>query len=156
MDVGGIKSIALGVQSDLTIVFNSSDETKIDSIDLANAVVFEHRKNDGSTVFSESKNTSQGLGVVNTDINIRLPRLDNKVNMLDYMSRRTDIVCFMLHNNGSITVSGWMDGLTMNYSANSGSSVADKSYVDVKLEATSWISSLVMDDATALQTPIFG
>ena len=62
----------------------------------------------------------------------------------------------MLHNNGTITVSGWMDGLTMDYSASSGSGVTDKSAVDVKLSSTSWISSMVLDDDLALTTALFG
>jgi len=156
MDVGGIKAVVIGQQCNLTIIFDTNDETSITSLDLVDSVRFEHNKKDGSTVFSESKTTNGGLGIVNTDITIQLPRLDNKVNDLDYMSRRQDIVCLMLHNNGSITLSGWMDGLTMDYSATSGTGIQDKSFVDVKLSSTSWISSIVMDDDTPLTTALFG
>ena len=156
MDVGGIKAVVLGKQCDLTMAFDTVTGTTLTSLDLTNYVRFQHNKKDGSTTFSESKTTSGGLGVVNTDITIQLPRLDNKVNQLDFMSRRQDIVCLMLHNNGSITVSGFMDGLTMDYSATSGTGLTDKSFVDVKLSATSWISSIVMDDDSALTTPLFG
>lgn len=156
MDVGGIKAVVIGQQCNLTLTFDTSNETTITSLDLVDSVRFEHNKKDGSTTFSESKTTSGGLGIVNTDITIQLPRLDNKVNQLDYMSRRQDIVCLMLHNNGSITVSGWMDGLTMDYSATSGTGIQDKSFVDVKLSSTSWISSIVMDDSTPLTTALFG
>lgn len=156
MDVGGIKAVVIGQQCNLTLNFDTNDDTTITSLDLVDSVRFEHNKKDGSTTFSESKTTNGGLGIVNTDITIQLPRLDNKVNQLDYMSRRQDIVCLMLHNNGSITVSGWMDGLTMDYSATSGTGIQDKSFVDVKLSSTSWISSIVMDDSTALTTALFG
>lgn len=156
MDVGGIKAVVLGKQCDLTMAFDTVTGTTLTSLDLADYVRFQHNKKDGSTTFSESKTTSGGLGVVNTDITIQLPRLDNKVNQLDFMSRRQDIVCLMLHNNGSITVSGFMDGLTMDYSATSGTGLRDKSFVDVKLSATSWISSIVLDDDSALTTPLFG
>lgn len=156
MDVGGIKAVVLGKQCDLTMAFDTVTGTTLTSLDLADYVRFQHNKKDGSTTFSESKTTSGGLGVVNTDITIQLPRLDNKVNKLDFMSRRQDIVCLMLHNNGSITVSGFMDGLTMDYSATSGTGLRDKSFVDVKLSATSWISSIVLDDDSALTTPLFG
>ena len=156
MDVGGIKAVVLGLQCDLTMVFSATEETELTNLDLTDYVRFEHNKKDGSTSFSESKNTSGGLGVVNTDITIQLPRLDNKVNRLDYMSRRQDIVCLMLHNNGSITVSGWMDGLTMDYNATSGTGITDKSFVDVKLSATSWISSMVLDNDDPLTTALFG
>lgn len=156
MDVGGIKAVVLGKQCDLTMAFDTVTGTTLTALDLANSVRFEHNKKDGSTTFSESKTTSGGLGIVNTDITIQLPRLDNKVNQIDFMSRRQDIVCLMLHNNGSITVSGFMDGLTMDYSATSGTGIQDKSFVDVKLSATSWISSIVIDDDSVLTTPLFG
>ena len=156
MDVGGIKAVVLGLQCDLSMTFDASDETLLTSLDLTDAVSFQHNKKDGSTSFSESKTTNAGLGIVNTEINIQLPRLDNKVNRLDYMSRRQDIVCLMLHNNGSITVSGWMDGLTMDYTASSGAGITDKSAVDIKLSTTSWISSMVLDDDLALNTALFG
>jgi hypothetical protein len=156
MDVGGIKAVVLGLQCDLTLEFDGTTETTVTRLDLTDYVRFEHNKKDGSTTFSESKTTTGGLGIINTDITIRLPRLDNKVNRLDYMSRRQDIVCLMLHNNGSITVSGFMDGLTMDYSATSGSGITDKSFVDVKLTTQSWISSLVLDDDTPLTSNIFG
>jgi hypothetical protein len=156
MDVGGIKAVVLGKQCDLTMAFDTVTGTTLTNLDLTNYVRFQHNKKDGSTTFSESKTTSGGLGIVNTDITIQLPRLDNKLNQLDFMSRRQDIVCLMLHNNGSITVSGFMDGLTMDFSATSGTGIRDKSFVDVKLSATSWISSIVMDDDSALTTPLFG
>lgn len=156
MDVGGIKAVVLGKQCDLTMAFSAADKTKITALDLVDSVSFQHNKKDGSTSFSESKTTNAGLGIVNTEITIQLPRLDNKVNSLDYMSRRQDIVCLMLHNNGTITVSGWMDGLTMDYSASSGSGITDKSAVDVKLSGTSWISSMVLDDSRPLMEPLFG
>lgn len=156
LDIGGIKAVVLGLQCDLSMTFDANDETKLTALDLTDYVRFEHNKKDGSTVFSEQKSVNGGLGLVSTDITIRLPRLDNKVNMVDYMSRRQDIVCMMLHNNGTITVSGWMDGLSMEFNATSGTSIADKSYVDVKLSTESWISSMVLDDDSVLQSPIFG
>jgi hypothetical protein len=138
------------------MTFDANDETTLTALDLSDSVSFQHNKKDGSTSFSESKSTNAGLGIVNTEISIQLPRVDNKVNKLDYMSRRQDIVCLMLHNNGSITVSGWMDGLTMDYTASSGTGITDKSAVDIKLSTTSWISSMVIEDDVILNTPLFG
>lgn len=156
MDVGGIKAVVLGLQCDLSMTFDVHDETLLTAIDLSDSVSFQHNKKDGSTSFSESKTTNAGLGIVSTEINIQLPRLDNKVNKLDYMSRRQDIVCLMLHNNGTITVSGWMDALTMDYSASSGAGILDKSSVDIKLSTTSWISSMVLDNDSVFTNPLFG
>lgn len=147
---GGIAKAYLGLQQNLSITFDPIIETKITSINLEDAVVFEHNKRDQTTVFTESKSTSNGLGVVTTDITIRLPKIDNKINKIDYMSRRADIVCIMVHNNGSVTVSGWMDGLTMNFDSTSGTSINDLSYVNVTLTTQSYIASLVADDSTAL------
>ena len=145
---GGIKKAVLMLQKDITITFDPTDETQVTSVDTQNEVVFEFNKKDGVTTFTENKSTSNGLGVVTTDITIQTPVVDNKVNQIDYMSRREDIVVVMLHNNDTVTISGWMDGLTMSYEANSGTGPADKSYVNITLNTESGIASLVLDDKT--------
>jgi hypothetical protein len=61
------------------------------------------------------------------------------------MSRREDIVCVLLHNNDTVTISGWMDGLTMNYEAASGVTTSEKSYVNITLTTESGIASLGLD-----------
>ena len=145
---GGIKKAILILQKDLTITFNPLDETEVSAVGTANTVSFEHNPKDGTTTFTENKNTSNGLGVVSTDITIQAPAVDNKVNQIDLMSRREDICCILLHNNDSVTISGWMDGLTMNYEANSGTGVSDKSYVNITLNTESGIASLALDSKT--------
>lgn len=141
---GGIKKAILALQSDITITFDPSDETQVTNVDLlaADTAVFEHNTKDGTTSFSENKNTTNGLGLVATDIVIQSPCVDNKINKIDYMSRREDIVCVLLHNNDTVTISGWMDGLTMNYEASSGTGVSDKSFVNINLTTESGIASL--------------
>ena len=145
-NAGGIKKVVLGLQKDLNLDIDSVDETLVNGMQLFESVVFSHNNKDATTSFVESKSTSNGLGVITTDIIVRLPLLDRKMNKIDYMSRRSDIVCLLYHNNGSITLSGWMDGLTMNYSAASGARTGELSYVDVTLTAESWIASLVIED----------
>jgi len=145
---GGIKKAILMLQSDITITFDPLDETIVSSVDTSNTVTFEHNVKDGTTTFTENKSTSNGLGVVSTNITIQGPAVDNKVNKIDYMSRREDIVVVLLHNNDSVTISGWMDGLTMDYEANSGTGVSDKSFVNITLNTESGIASLVLDDKT--------
>ena len=144
---GGIKKAILALQSDITITFDPADETQVTNVDLleADTAVFEHNTKDGVTVFNENKNTTNGLGLVSTDITIQSPVVDNKVNKIDYMSRREDIVCILLHNNDSVSISGWMDGLTMNYEASSGTGVSDKSFVNINLSTESGIASLLLD-----------
>ena len=144
---GGIKKAILALQSDITITFDPSDETQVTNVDLlaADTAVFEHNTKDGTTSFSENKNTTNGLGLVATNIVIQSPIVDNKVNKIDYMSRREDIVCILLHNNDSVSISGWMDGLTMNYEASSGTGVSDKSFVNINLTTESGIASLLLD-----------
>lgn len=154
---GGIKKAILLLQSDLTITFDPIDETQVTQVDTSNTVTFEHNSKDGVTTFTESKSTSGGLGVVTTDITIQTPCVDNKVNQIDLMSRREDICCILLHNNDTVTISGWMDGLTMNYNANSGTGVSDKSYVDITLTTESGIASLGINDKVVFSDQtIFG
>lgn len=145
---GGIKKAILMLQKDITITFDPNDETQVTAVDTQNEVVFSHNNKDGVTTFTENKNTSNGLGVVTTDITIQTPAVDNKVNQIDLMSRREDIVAVLLHNNDSVSISGWMDGLTMNYEANSGTGTSEKSYVNITLNTESGIASLVLDDKT--------
>jgi len=145
---GGIKKAILLLQKDLTITFSPTDETQVTQVDTVDSVSFAFNPKDGTTTFSENKSTSNGLGVVTTDITIQTPAVDNKVNQIDLMSRREDIVCVMLHNNDSVTISGWMDALTMNYEASSGTGTGEKSYVNITLNTVSGIASLVLDDKT--------
>ena len=86
---GGIKKAILALQSDVTITFDPSDETQVTNVDLlkADTAVFEHNPKDATTNFSESKTTSNGLGVISTNITIQAPCVDNKINKLDLMSR---------------------------------------------------------------------
>jgi hypothetical protein len=133
------------------MTLDPSDETTLTALTMNNSVVFEHNKRDGVTAFNESKANNSGLGVITTNIVIRIPSIDNRMNKIDYMSRRSDIVCVLYHNNGSITVSGWMDGLTMNYNASSGASKNELSFIDVELVTESWIASLAVHNIT----PVF-
>jgi hypothetical protein len=143
---GGIEKVILLLQKDLTITFNPLDETIVTQVDTNNTVIFEHNIKDGVTSFDENKTTTNGLGVVSTNIVVQVPAVDNKINQIDYMSRREDIVAILVHNNESVTISGWMDGLTMNYEANSGTSISDKSFINITLTTESGIASLVLDD----------
>lgn len=152
-NTGGIKRVVLGLQRDLEINLNATDETLVDDLVLDNSVVFEHNTKDATTSFTEDKTTSNGLGLITTSILVRLPILNRKLNKLDYMSRRSDIVCLLYHNTGVITVSGWMDGLTLNYSASSGTGISELSYVDVTLTAESWISSLAIENEGVIGLP---
>ena len=149
-NVGGIKKVVLGLQKDLNIALDPLDETIITQAQLVDGVVFEHNNKDGATIFTESKTITNGLGVINTEITVRLPLLDVKMNKVDYMSRRNDIVCIMYHNNGTATISGWMDGLTMQYNATSGASKAELSYVDVTLSTDSWIASFAVNNSNVI------
>ena len=146
---GGIKKAILLLQKDLVVTFDPTDDTVVSTVDTANTVVFEHNTKDGTTTFTESKNTTNGLGVVSTNITIQAPAVDNKVNKIDLMSRREDIVAVLLHNNDTVSISGWLDGLTMNYEANAGTGVSDKSFVNITLNTESGIASLLLDDKTA-------
>ena len=150
---GGIEKVIVGLQRDLDITLDPNDETRVQTVDFANHVNFEHNNRDSFTVFNETKSTNNGLGVVNTEIQIQIPALNSKLNIIDLMSRREDIVCIMKHNNGSVTISGWMDGLTMNYDASSGTSKQEKSVINLTLVSTSWIASLTVNDTSVFSDP---
>ena len=66
------------------------------------------------------------------------------------MSYRNDIVCVLIHNNGTATISGWKRGLDMNYSASSGASITDISRIDVTLTGESWNSSIATSDPSLI------
>ncbi len=147
---GGIKMVAIGLQKDLNISLDAIDETLVNQAQLVDHVLFKHNPKDGATVFNETKATNNGLGVINTEITVRIPSVDRRMNKIDYMSRRSDLVCILYHNNGTATISGWMDGLVMNYSATSGVSRGELSYVDVTLTTDSWIASLAVDNPNVI------
>ena len=140
----------MGLQKDLSITLDTSDETIVTSATLLNPVTFEHNNKDGVTSFGEAKQTNNGLGVTSTSIIVRIPSVDKRMNKIDYMSRRSDLVCILYHNNGTATISGWMDGLTMNYTASSGTSRAELSFIDVELVTDSWIASFAIDDSSVI------
>tara|TARA_R110001632_G_scaffold136534_2_gene252236 strand:- start:470 stop:997 length:528 start_codon:yes stop_codon:yes gene_type:complete len=146
---GGIKKVILLLQNDIQVVRSVTEPTLLLQVYTANPRYFTHNIKDGVTSFDENKDISNGLGVVNTDIIVQIPSIDNKINKIDYMSRREDIVAILLHNNDSVTISGFKDGLTMNYEANSGASISDKSFVNVRLSTTSGSASEFLDDKSA-------
>jgi hypothetical protein len=154
--VGGIKEVVFLSQNNLDITFDANDETTVTEVDLNNEWFrLQHNQKDGTTVFTERKKTTGGLGIIDTSITVRVPRIDGKLNDLDYMSRREDIVAVMLHNNGTVTISGWMDGLTMDLNATSGNSIKDSSYIDVNLTCSSWIASLALPSTSVFVTNPF-
>lgn len=152
-NAGGIKRVVMGLQKDLSITLDPADETIVSQAELLNSVSFEHNPKDSATVFNESKVNTNGLGVINTNILVRIPSIDTRMNKIDYMSRRSDLVAIMYHNNGTATISGWMDGLTMNYNATSGTSIGELSLVDIELVTDSWIASLAVNDPTVITLP---
>tara|TARA_R110002153_G_scaffold36703_2_gene108317 strand:- start:2562 stop:3077 length:516 start_codon:yes stop_codon:yes gene_type:complete len=149
-NAGGIKKVVLGLQKDLNLAIDPNDETLVLSAQLLDHVIFKHNPKDSATVFNESKTNNNGLGLITTNIVIRIPSIDRRMNKIDYMSRRSDIVAILYHNNGTATISGWMDGLTMNYSATSGSSISELSLVDIELVTDSWIASFAVDNANVI------
>ena len=149
-NAGGIEKVVIGLQKDLTITLDSLDETLVTDLQLLDHVVFKHNPKDSATVFNESKTNNNGLGLITTNIVIRIPSIDRRMNKIDLMSRRSDLVAILYHNNGTATISGWMDGLSMNYSATSGASRSELSLVDVELVTESWIASFAIDDSSII------
>tara|TARA_R110002153_G_scaffold63588_1_gene170587 strand:+ start:317 stop:886 length:570 start_codon:yes stop_codon:yes gene_type:complete len=147
---GGIKKVYLGLKENLTLTLDTSSETVLLNAHLTDFVRFQHNPKDNATYFSETKETNASLPVVNTEILVRLPAVDNRALKVEQMSYRNDIVCVLIHNNGTATISGWKRGLDMNYSASSGASITDISRIDVTLTGESWNSSIATSDPSLI------
>tara|TARA_R110001632_G_scaffold136534_3_gene252238 strand:- start:670 stop:1239 length:570 start_codon:yes stop_codon:yes gene_type:complete len=152
---GGIKKVYLGLKENLTLTLDTSAETVLLSANLGDAVTFEHNPKDKSTYFLETKETDLSVPVIETEIFVKLPAIDNKASKIEEMSYRNDIVCILMHNNGSATISGRIMGLDMNYSAASGTSTKDISSINITLKGSSWESSIATSDQSliSLGTP---
>ena len=152
---GGIKKVYLGLKENLTLTLNTSAQTVLLSANLGDSVTFEHNPKDKATYFSETKNTNLGVPVIETEIFVKLPAIDSRASKVEQMSYRNDIVCILIHNNGSATISGWIRGLDMNYSASSGTSIRDMSSINVTLKGSSWESSIATSNQSliSLGTP---
>lgn len=147
---GGIKKVVIGLKKDLSVSLDTFEENVLISLNLTSHVVFEHNPKDKATYFSESKVVQQGNQVVNTDILVRIPAVDKRLNKIYQMGNRDDLICILYHNNGTITTSGWVVGLGMDYSASSGTSVSELSRVDISLVGQSWESSLSTSDESKI------
>jgi len=148
---GGIKNVYLGLKENLTLTLNQTEEKVLTYAHLKDFVVFEHNPKDSTTSFSENKETQAGLPVVTTDIVVRIPAIDNRALKIEQMSYRNDIVCVLIHNNGTATISGWQRGLDINYDLSSGASITDVSNIEVTLTGQSWESSIATNDPTLIK-----
>ena len=148
---GGIKKVYLGLKENLNLNLDTSNEVVLISANLTDFVVFEHNPKDSTTYFLETKETQASLPIVNTEILVRLPAVDNRALKVEQMSYRDDIVCVLMHNNGTATISGWNRGLDMNYSLSSGASINDVSNIEVTLTGQSWNSSIATTDPTLIK-----
>lgn len=145
---GGLKKIILCTQDDVTIITDPYDESIILSIDVENPFYISFNRQDGTTSFNESKSESNGLGVISTTITVQIPNINSYLNKIDMLGVRNDIVCIAHHNNDTVTVTGVMDGMTITYEADSGTSISDKSYMNLILSCESGVGSVVVDDTT--------
>ncbi len=148
---GGIKKVYLGLKENLSLTLDTSAETVLLNANLEDFVTFEHNPKDKATYFSETKQTNLSVPVIETEIFVKLPAIDSRASKVEQMSYRSDIVCVLMHNNGTATISGWIRGLDMNYSASSGASITDASSINVTLKGTSWESSIATSDQSLIK-----
>ena len=148
---GGIKNVYLGLKENLTLNLDTTEDTVLVDAHLKDFVVFEHNPKDGTTYFTETKETQASLPVVTTDIVVRIPAIDSRALKIEQMSYRDDIVCVLIHNNGTATISGWKRGLDMNYNLSSGASITDISNIEVNLTGQSWESSIATNNTALIK-----
>lgn len=146
---GGIKKVILYNQANVDIVTDPYDESIILSVDATNPYFIEFNNKDGATNFSESKSITNGLPVVSSTITVQVPSVNAHLNKIDMMGVRHDIVAVLLHNNGTVTITGVMDGMDLTYEADSGSGLSEKSYINIILSCESAIGSVVVNDISA-------
>jgi hypothetical protein len=142
---GGLSQVLVARQQDVDIV-RDPITSEITSVDVVDPIRIDFNNKDGETSFNESKTESNGLPVVTTTITVQVPGLDKNLNEIYNLGIRSDLVAICFHNNETITVSGYYDGLYITYEADSGTSVSEKSYINIVLNGESGRNSIALDD----------
>ena len=150
-NIGGIHQVLLCKQDGVFIDRDPLNEKIITLVQVLDPVIIEFNDKDGETSFSEAKSESNGLPVVSTNIVIQNPAISENLNKLYTFKLRNDLVAILFHNNSSVTISGVDYGLNLTYEADSGSSISEKSYVNIILTGESSRSSIVLDDDTIFE-----
>jgi hypothetical protein len=151
--VGGLKKILVCRQQDIDITVDPVDDCTILSVYVENEINIQFLKKDGVTVFSETKTDTNGLPLFTTSITVQLPNISSALNHLDQFAVGGDLVVIALHNNGTVTITGVVDGMWVTYEADSGTTIGDKSYINVTFNAESGVSSAVADDISVFTNP---
>lgn len=144
-NTGGLSQVLVARQEDVSITRDPiTDEVTL--VDVVDPIRIEFHNRDGQTSFSESKTESNGLPVVSTTITVQVPGLDKNLNAIYDIGIRSDLVAICFHNNNTITISGYYDGLYITYEADSGTSISEKSYINLSLNGESYRNSIALDD----------
>jgi hypothetical protein len=142
---GGLSQVLVARQQDVTVLRDPITD-EVTSVEVVEPIRIEFNNRDGQTSFTESKTESNGLPVVSTTITVQVPGLDENLNAIYDLGRRSDLVAICFHNNDTITVSGYYDGLYITYEADSGTSISEKSYINVVLNGETYRNSIALDD----------
>ena len=142
---GGLSQVLVARQEDVTITRDpiTNEVTKVDVVD---PIRIDFNNRDGQTSFTESKTENSGLPVITTTITVQVPGLDENLNEIYNLGLRSDLVAICFHNNQTITISGYYDGLYITYEADSGTSISEKSYINIVLNGESGKNSIALDD----------
>lgn len=151
--VGGLKKVLVCRQQDIDISVDPVDDCTVLSVYVENQINIEFLKKDGVTTFSESKTDTNGLPVFSTTITVQLPNISSSLNKIDQFAVGGDLVAIVLHNNGTVTITGVVDGMWVTYEADSGSTIGDKSYINLVLNGESGVCSSVVDDISVFYDP---
>jgi hypothetical protein len=152
---GGIKKVLFVKRSDLSISYSSLAPLTVSSVTANNTKFVKFIINDGITSFSENSGYSSGLNTYESAISVDVPNLDSNLNKLESASLIPDLCVICLHTNGTVTITGHQDAdiVVLNYDADSGTGLSDKSSVNINIVSSLVRSSITLDDTSLFTNP---
>lgn len=152
---GGIKKVLLARRSDIVISFVSTYPLVVSSIDTSNTHPISFIINDGLTGFAESGGYSSGLNTYESSISVSVPNVDSNLNKIESASLIPNLCILCLHTNGTITITGYSgsDLVVVDYDADSGTGLSDKSSVNINITSSLSRSSITLDDSSLFTNP---
>lgn len=152
---GGISRVLLLQRSDLSISFVSTSPLVISSITALNTHPIRFVINDGLTGFAENGGYSAGLTTYESAISVSIPSIDSNLNKLESAALIPDLCVICLHNNGSVTITGYSDAdiVVLDYDADSGTGLSERSSVNINITSSLVRSSITLDDTSLFTNP---
>jgi hypothetical protein len=152
---GGIKKVLLVRRSDVSISFVTTSPLVVSSISASNTHPIKFVINDGITGFTENGGYSSGLSTYESAISIEIPSVDSNLNKLESAALIPDLCVMCLHSNGTVTITGYNDAdiVVLDYDANSGTGLSEKSSVNINITSSLVRASITLDDTSLFTNP---